>query len=227
VNLLAVETSSTACSVALLCGDTLSEQHVIEAKSHTRVLLPIISELTRDAGLALTDVDAFVLGNGPGSFIGMRIGASVVQGLAFAAGRKVVPVSSLAAVASEVLQTRDATHVVVLQDARMGEVYCGSYARGPDDLPRPVADECIVPAGPSDRSLAAASRVLGGGAAWQRYPALQAGNPGISAVVPVRYPRAGYLLGLAAVAIRDGHAVLPEHLQPAYLRTQVARPADP
>ena len=72
------------------------------------------------------DLDAIVLGNGPGSFIGMRIAASVAQGLAYGAGLNIVPVSSLAAVAAEVMAETGADRVIVAQDAHMNEVYLGA-----------------------------------------------------------------------------------------------------
>ena len=84
MKLLAIETSSTACSVALQIEDVISERHVEEPKAHTRILLPMITGLLDQQRMNVADLDALVLGNGPGSFIGMRIGAWVVQGLAFA-----------------------------------------------------------------------------------------------------------------------------------------------
>ena len=94
MRLLAIETSSEACSVALQDGEVIREQHRIEPREHTRILLPMIRQLLDESGLVAKDLDAVVLGNGPGSFIGMRISASVAQGLCFGAGLPLVPVSS-------------------------------------------------------------------------------------------------------------------------------------
>ncbi len=105
MNLLAIDTSSDACSVALQSGDEINEQFVVQPKEHTNILIPMIKDLLYDAGVDMQELDAIVLGNGPGSFIGMRIAASVAQGLAFASGLKIVPVSSMAAVAAEVMHT--------------------------------------------------------------------------------------------------------------------------
>ena len=102
MKLLAIDTSSHACSVALRIGDAVTEDHTVEPREHTRILVPMISALLEEGGIAAADLDAIVLGNGPGSFIGMRIGASVAQGLCHGAGIKLIPVSSLAAVAAEV-----------------------------------------------------------------------------------------------------------------------------
>ncbi len=96
MKLLAVDTSSLACSVALLVDETVSERHEEQAREHTRLLVPMMRELLHESGVHSEDLDAIVLGNGPGSFIGMRIAASVAQGLAFGSATKIAPVSSLA-----------------------------------------------------------------------------------------------------------------------------------
>lgn len=130
MKLLALDTSSVACSAALQLGETIVERHEERPREHTRILLPMVRELLAEGGISLGELDGIVLGNGPGSFIGMRIAAAVAQGLAFGAGLKVLPVSSLAAVAAEVFATGDAGEVLVAQDARMGEVYLGAFGRG-------------------------------------------------------------------------------------------------
>ena len=83
--LLAIDTSSVACTVAASNGDAVVERHVEQPREHTRLLMPMIREVLNESEIALTDLDAIVLGNGPGSFIGMRIAASVSQGLAHGA----------------------------------------------------------------------------------------------------------------------------------------------
>jgi len=184
VKLLAIDTSSLACTVALGIGDELIERHEEQEREHTRLLMPMIRDVLDQAGVKLADLDAIVLGNGPGSFIGMRIAASVSQGLAHGAGLRIVPVSSLAAVAAEVMDTTDAEIVAVTQDAHMQEVY----------------------------SIAA-------GYGWHRYPQLLAANePLVGGQSDVLYPRAAYLLVLADISA----AVLPQDIQPAYLRQKVA-----
>ena len=132
MKLLAIDTSSLACSVALLAGDSVFERHEEQAREHTRLLLPMIEDVLAEGGLVPGDLDAVVLGNGPGSFIGMRIAASVAQGIAHGAGLDIVPVSSLAAVAAQVFEMTEAKEVVVAQDAHMNEVYLGAFRRGSD-----------------------------------------------------------------------------------------------
>jgi len=227
VKLLALDTSSIACSVALQVDEGIVERHEIRPREHTRLLLPMIRELLGNTGIAAGELDAVVLGNGPGSFIGMRIAASVAQGIAYGAGLGVVAVSSLAAVAAEVLASDTASDVVVAQDARMDQVYLGFFSRGGNDLPAPWMPERLHGQGPIEElPRAAAAGIVAAGTAWERYPALLAANRDrIGRVADTRLPRARYLLGLGQAAISDGGMIDPGALSPAYLREKVARPA--
>jgi tRNA threonylcarbamoyladenosine biosynthesis protein TsaB len=226
MKLLAIETSSLACSVALQVGEDIQQQHVVEAKAHTRILLPMIKTLLGDAGMNVSELDALVLGNGPGSFIGMRIGASVVQGLAFAAGLNVIPVSSLAAVAAEVFLNHGETHVAVTQDARMNQVYLGCFVRSEAGLPVPVEVERIHDIGQiallsDDRDVA----WLGAGEGWRKYPSLASmQSVELTGLPDILLPRAVHLLGIARDLFESGQSIPPEQLQPAYLRDEVAVP---
>ncbi len=220
MNLLAIDTSSNACSVALQVGDRVSEKHVVEPREHTKILLPMIEELMRDADASLSDLDAVVLGNGPGSFIGMRIGASVAQGLCHGAGIKIVPVSSLAAIAAEVICEHDARNVLVTQDARMHQVYLGQFHADSEGLPSADDDERICGIGPLN--LPGADYV-GAGGGWGKYADLLPQNSDlVSATIDVVYPRARYLVRLGNKAIQAGLAIPPDALVPAYLRSKVA-----
>ena len=217
MNLLALDTSSNACSVALQVGDETIEDHVVEPRAHTKLLMPMISKILQDGDIELTDLDAIVLGNGPGSFIGMRIGASVAQGLCFGSGLAVIPISSLAAIAAEVMAEHEAPHVVVAQDARMNEVYLGCFRKRQDGLPEAEHDEKIVFAG--ELSLLNDGYTAAGGG-WERYPDLKSINKSkFNEFLPVEFPRARFLLRLAE---RSPDAIPAEQLAPAYLRSKVA-----
>jgi tRNA threonylcarbamoyladenosine biosynthesis protein TsaB len=224
MKLLAIDTSSLACSVALELDGEITERHEEQEREHTRLLVPMIREIMREAGLATAELDAIVLGNGPGSFIGMRIAASVAQGLAHGAGIRIVPVSSLAAVAVEVFDRTDAADVVVAQDAHMGEIYLGAWRRGKRGAPDPVFEERLH--GQSaivELDETHADRRFAAGSGWQRYPHLLVENEDrIGQRSGVLYPRARYLVPLAMEALAAGLAVDPQDLVPAYLRSKVA-----
>jgi len=190
-------------------------------------LMPMIREVLDEAGVGLADLDGIVLGNGPGSFIGMRIAASVAQGLAFGASLNIIPVSSLAAVAAEVLDKSDAKQVAVAQDAHMNEVYLGLFSRGAGSLPQPVNDERLQGKSVIEELSVAGPRYTIAGQGWQRYPELLAANKAwIEEQSDVLFPRATYLLALSELST----AIDPINIQPAYLRQKVAempRPEEP
>jgi tRNA threonylcarbamoyladenosine biosynthesis protein TsaB len=228
VKLLAIDTSSIACSVALQTGGDITVRHEEQPREHTRLLVPMIGALLDESSLELTDLDAIVLGNGPGSFIGMRIAASVAQGLAFGAGLNIVPVSSLAAVAAQVFSEHEADEAVVTQDAHMNEVYLGIFRRGDDGLPVEIVPERLQGQGSiAELEQNGAVRVAAG-FGWQRYPELLVANRDrIATVSEVLYPRASDLLGFAPALIEIGGAVAPQDIVPAYLRQKVAEKPTP
>jgi tRNA threonylcarbamoyladenosine biosynthesis protein TsaB len=224
VKLLALDTSSLACTVALQVGSDVVERHEEQPREHTRILLPMIREVMAEAGLVASELDAIVLGNGPGSFIGMRIAASVAQGMAYAAGLGIVPVSSLAAVAAEVLADADVAEVIVSQDAHMNEVYLGLFRRGDDGLPVALAPERLAgQLAIGELQQPAAGRRLAAGFGWRRYPELLAQNVDrLAGVSDVLHPRARCLLGPGAARYALEGSLPPQDVSPAYLRHKVA-----
>lgn len=224
MKLLAIDTSSLACSVALHDGSAVHARHEEQEREHTRLLTPMIRSVLSEAGLEASGLDAIVLGNGPGSFIGMRIAASVAQGLAHGASLTIVPVSSLAAVAAQVFAETDADQAVVAQDAHMNEVYLAAYQRGDANLPVPLFTERLHGQQPIEElAESGASGRVAAGFGWQRYPQLLALNGKLIESRPaVLYPNARYLLALGAMALQNGESIDPQDLIPAYLRNKVA-----
>ena len=228
MKLLALDTSSLACSVALQVDDAVISRHEEQAREHTRLLVPMIEEVLAEAGLATADIDAIVLGNGPGSFIGMRIATSVAQGLAYGAGIQIVPVSSLLAVAAQVLETDGADAVAVCQDAHMDEVYLGLYAAAQPGVPRLVGAERLHDQSVISELELEAGHFAAAGCGWQRYPLLlEANRPLLATVSPVAHPSARYLLATGRALAESDAGVDPQDVVPAYLRQTVARPRRP
>ena len=218
MKLLALDTSTDACSVALLDDSDVELRHVVEPRAHTRILLPMIRELLNESGMSVVDLDAIVLGNGPGSFIGMRIGASVAQGLAYGADLPLVPVSSLAIIAAEAFSTTEVDEVSVSQDARMGELYVARYRRGDDDLPVAVGETELAEA-PAAGSLPddVADPVTRAGAGW--YGGLAPESVPENTVLR---PNARFLLACGSRDFAAGLGIAPDALIPAYVRMTVA-----
>ncbi|MDX1507556.1 MAG: tRNA (adenosine(37)-N6)-threonylcarbamoyltransferase complex dimerization subunit type 1 TsaB [Woeseiaceae bacterium] len=216
MNRLALDTSSLACSVAISVNDSVLGRHEEQSREHTRLLMPMIRELLGEAGVSLQELDGIVLGNGPGSFIGMRIAASVAQGLAHGAGLRILPLSSLAAVALRAGEPGDV--VAVAQDAHMNEVYLGVYEVLSPEAVRAIGGETLQP----QAAIAELPDCIAAGYGWQRYPALLEQNQGaVQHVSDVLYPDARDLLRLAG-PLFERDAIAPEDVQPAYLRQKVA-----
>ena len=222
MKLLALDTSTAACSVAINLDGKIFESHLIEAKSHTRVLLPAISGLLDDAKIIIDDIDAVVLGIGPGSFVGMRIGASVAQGLAFAGNIKIIPVSSMETIALEILLTHDLDELVVIQDARMNEVYIGEYKLNLDGVTEVLSpiklqsiSECANEYSNQQKNIV--------GIGFTRNPeSIKNINFTIDLEGGVGYPRANYLLVLAERKYFVSAMIEPENLILDYIRQEVA-----
>jgi len=218
MKLLALDTSSEACSVAINLDGKIFDSHFIEAKSHTRLLLPTISSLLSDAKITMDNIDAVVLGIGPGSFVGMRIGASVAQGLAFASEIKIIPVSSMETIALEILLTHGLDEIIVIQNARMNEVYIGEYklnADGITEVLSPIKLRSISEV--IDKYSSEQKNVVGIGFTGKHEGILNI-NFTINLEEGFGYPRAKYLLTLAEVSA----VIEPENLVLDYIRQEVA-----
>lgn len=126
-SLLALDTSTDACSVCLQNAGAFVENHKILPREHTQNILPMVDEVLQQASVALDSLDGFVVGAGPGSFTGLRIAFGVIQGLAFAVSKPVATVSTLAAMAQQMATIGEQGTVLVVLDARMNEVYWAKY----------------------------------------------------------------------------------------------------
>ncbi|MEM8982259.1 MAG: tRNA (adenosine(37)-N6)-threonylcarbamoyltransferase complex dimerization subunit type 1 TsaB [Pseudomonadota bacterium] len=217
MNLLAIDTSSPACSVAISHAGVLHAVHREDDQKASRAVIAMIDELLAAAGLSPMHLSAIAIGSGPGSFTGVRLGISVAQGLGFALDKPLVPVSSLAAVAQRAFDESSANDVVVAQDARMNEVYVGHYRRGTDGLAQAsIADALVAPA-----AVAVPRGAVLAGDAWERVAELKAHTAAIARVA--RWPYAVDVLQLATAAFARGETVAAENATARYLRDSVVR----
>ena len=216
VNLLAVETSTELCSVALLRDRELFVEEALAENRHSELLVPMIRKVLERAHLAATQMDAFGFGQGPGSFTGIRIACGIVQGLAFAANRPVVPVPSLLALAEQSNESR----VIAALDARMGEAYLAAYARNGDDW-----DEIIAPRRADSRSLPGlpGRRWTATGSGFDRHQWLRdAYRDSVEMRLESDLPRARAVARLASRRFARGAGIPAAHAAPLYLRDKVA-----
>jgi tRNA threonylcarbamoyladenosine biosynthesis protein TsaB len=225
VRLLALDTATECCSAALLVEGRLLTREAELARGHAERILPMIDELLGEAGMSLQALDAVAFGRGPGSFTGVRLAASITQGLAFGAGLGVVAISDLRALAQRVFdEDGQVRHSLVCNDARMQEVYWACFERGEDGLARERSPERVGPPG-SVQLPPAWPDAAGLGRGFAAYPALRALTG-----VAVRegwdrlLPRAVEVARLAVPELAAGRLLGPDAAVPVYLRDDVARP---
>ena len=148
MKLLAFDTSTDACSVALLINDEIRLDHRIAAQQQSRLLLPMVDAIMADAGLRPSDLDGLVYGRGPGSFTGVRIAVAAAQGIAFGADIGVYGVSTLHCIAQGCHREFADRVIHVAIDARMSEVYYASYGKA---KPCDGVSICLLYTSPSPR----------------------------------------------------------------------------
>lgn len=221
MKILALDTATEACSVSLGIDGRSIDRYIELERGHAEQLLPMVDSVLAEGGVTLNALDAIAFGRGPGGFTGVRLAASVAQGLAFGAQIGVVPVSDLAAVAQRVIQLNPSVRrVLVANDARMKEVYSAWFDVGATlmsgiESVSPAADVQV----PSEQAgpWAAAGRGL---KAW---PALAERCRVAGAELHVDLlPRASEVLALARIAAAAGQILDPTAGLPVYVRDRVA-----
>ena len=222
MKLLAIDTSTEACSAALSIDGETIERYRLAPRQHTRLILPMIDELLSDSGLSIGDMDGVAFGRGPGAFTGLRIAAGVIQGIAFGADLAVVPVSTLAALAQGGYRDTGATRVLAAIDARMQEVYWAAYDIDDSGYARLIGEELVC--SPQQVPIPDGEGWSGVGSGWEAYLSpLQRRLAGtLSTWDAQRYPRARDVAVLGAAALGRGAAVSAERALPVYLRNEVA-----
>ena len=218
MNLLAIETSTEACSVALYHAGVTIARSELAPRRHAELVLPMADALLAEAGLRRRQLDAIAVGRGPGAFTGVRLAVSLAQGMALGLDLPVIPVSSLAALA---LNAPDnGAPILAVIDARMGEIYAACYRRVGAGL-QPLMDECVCAPEALQLPPAETWNVIGSG--WKTYGAALAPRvPGPYWSDGECYPQARAVAILAAVDFDAGRALPPEQALPIYLRDKVA-----
>jgi tRNA threonylcarbamoyladenosine biosynthesis protein TsaB len=221
--LLAIETATPACSAALYVDGDIQERHALAPRQHATLILPMIESLLVEADLQPAQLDAIAFGRGPGSFTGVRIAASVVQGIACGADLPVVAVSTLAALAAGALRETGEPGVLAALDARMEEVYWGVYRADENRRPVLVGEEAVCQ--PDAVTIPGDERWVGAGSGWERYGSILAGPGGgrVVRLLPDLEPRARDVATLGAVLFGRNEVIAPEAAVPVYLRNNVAR----
>ena len=247
MRILALDTATENCSAALLIDGQVNARERLLERGHAEHILPMVDELLAESGIALTTLSALAFGRGPGAFTGVRLAASVAQGLAFGAGLAVIAVSDLRALAQRALE-EDATvaRVLACMDARMHEVYWGCFERSAGGLAEAIGEERLskpadvhLPQEWHSRAAAgarlergaavadpaaevAAWRLCAAGSGFAAYPELRAAAAARADSVRERLlPAAREIALLAAPEVAAGRLLPPEQALPVYLREDV------
>ncbi len=226
--ILALDTSTEACSAALIVGEQHYFQFDICPREHNQRILGMVKAVLTEANLDLEEIDALAFGSGPGSFTGVRIATGIVQGLAFGADKPVIAISSLAAMAHGVHRLQGDKNVISAIDARMSEIYLGAY-----EIPQLghinqmvvekvlAPDDALVDIKTLQTAGATQIQWAGTGTGWQTYESVLTEQ--IRAQVSCHeFPHALDIAMLAQTAFIAGEAVDAENVRPSYLRNEVA-----
>ncbi len=223
MKILALDTSTEACSAALLCNGQVFAEYALTPREHTQVILPMVQRVLAEGGVRLHDLDGIAFARGPGAFTGLRIAAGVTQGLAFGADLPVMPVSSLAALAHAVWRLQGADKVLTALDARMHEVYWGAWrVLGEGDVRVEAAGERVSK--PLDVPVPDEPGWFAVGSGWLAYA--ETLLPRFAAVLRTvdheLLPRAHDVALIAARVVAQHGWLFAAQAQPIYLRDNVA-----
>lgn len=218
--LLAIETTTPACSAALSYGSTVIERFELAPRQHTNLILPMIESLLEQAGVTRSQLDGIAFGKGPGSFMGTRLALGIAQGLGYALDKPLFPVSTLQILAQTAYEQFGLEAVIAGWDARMQELYWGAYA-----LKEGLMCECRpdVLQAPGDLQIDVGDAALVGNA-WDMYND-ELPKALLSAASTIKtdcYPHAASLLSIAKKAFLSKEGVNPLAIEPVYFREAVS-----
>lgn len=220
LNILAIDTSTEACSAALLINDDIAERFEVAPRGHGDLILQMVDDLLATAALKPQQLTAIAFGRGPGAFTGVRIATSVVQGIALGADLPVVPVSTLAALAQGAWRLHGHEQLLCAIDARMGEVYWGCYEIA-DGVAVTRSDELVC--SPETAPAVNGAGWQGVGTGWSAYhaPLIRRYGQQTMGCDGEALPRAQDVAWLARYDYAAGKAVSAEQALPVYLRDNV------
>lgn len=219
--ILAVDTATEACSVALWCEGDIISRFAISPREHTQKILPMVEEVLAEAEMGLNQLDALAFGRGPGSFTGVRIGVGIAQGLALGANLPMIGVSSLMTLAEGAFRISEHEQVLVAIDARMSEIYCAQYQRTSEGLWIGEETEAVLLPDDFKNKFTGLSGLWGyAGTGWEAYPSLLNDSTSL-ADSHITLPDAQDMLPIAAQLWQQGKVVAVENVEPTYLRNEV------
>lgn len=208
--ILALDTATEACSVALLLDNEIIEEFQIAPRQHTQLILPFVEKILKKTNLKLSDLDALAFGRGPGSFMGVRLAASVIQALAFGAQLPIISISSLQALAQDAFDKSGESSILAGWDARMNAIYWNQFSENLQPL---FADDQL-----SDPKTIPLDAAIAAGNAWTTYADQLAGK---IKIIEACYPRASCVAKLALAKFNKKEFIPLHDALPSYVRDKV------
>jgi len=220
MRVLAIDTALEACSAAVLDterGGILASESVAMVRGHAETLMPLVARVMHDATLEFSELDRIAVTVGPGSFTGLRVGVSAARGIAVAAGKPAVGLTTLAAYAAPYIAADGETPLLAAIDARNEQVYMQLFGTGG----RPLTQPRLAPLRDAVRAATSGPARIVGSAAAMLAAAWPANEPRPAVVDAARAPVIDWVAHLGAAAAQA--LALPK---PLYLRAPDARPQD-
>ncbi|MDA9557014.1 tRNA (adenosine(37)-N6)-threonylcarbamoyltransferase complex dimerization subunit type 1 TsaB [Vibrio sp.] len=228
LNILALDSSTENCSVALLANGKIYARREVAPRDHTKLILPMVDAVLKEAQVTLKSLDALAFGQGPGGFTGVRIGIGIAQGLAFGANLPMIGVSTLEAMAQRAFRQSGDTRIATAIDARMSEVYWSRYERQNEQWVAVDAETVIAPGKLVERATANESTQhnddaawLQVGTGWAAYEEALTQLPYSTKSSDILFPDAEDMLDIAVRSFLAGNTVDVEESEPVYLRDTV------
>lgn len=210
-HILALEASGDFCSVALCCKDKTYQIMAAAPRRLSRELLPQISRMLATIEMRLAEITCIAFGAGPGSFTGVRLVSSLIQGVAFGLSVPVMPISTLQAMAQEAYDLTAAKAVAVAMPAYGGKIYWGLYKTSKAQIASPIRPDALQD--PHSITLPQTQQITGVGHAWQQAGLLHL-HKSLHQVIPVLYPKARYIAALARVSFDGTRCFDPKDAMP-------------
>lgn len=230
MKILALDTATEACSAAVYIDGEILSRYRLAPREHSRLILQMIDDLLAQVDVSVSELDAIAFGRGPGSFMGLRIAAGVVQGIAFAHDIPVIPVSTLKAIAQRAFEQTQSKHILTAIDARMDEVYWAAYTLDDSDetLWQATPDECVISPDKLKLSQLLTDKSIswvGAGSGWHAYAdrLLIEDEFSLQQMLPDCLPSAEHVAKLAAEELKMGNTVTAAEAIPVYIRNDVAK----
>ena len=222
MKILAIDTSTEACSAALYIDGELIERYLVAPRKHIELLKPMVDEVMKAAEVDVSELTGLAFGAGPGSFAGLRVACAFVQGMGAGLEIPVVPVSTLKAMAQQVLDTHADRTVLVMLDAKMKEVYWGVYRLEDKEVVTVLPEQVTkIDEIPNFAGIVGLANIIGAGDGWNVTPNwAEALKPEF--IEKNVYPRAGEIALLSIDDFENGMALDADQVSPIYLRNNIA-----